>query len=253
VNRLLRSERVIVSDVPGTTRDSIDVPFTIGKGVTARHYVLVDTAGLRRSGKVSTAVEKFSHMRTEGSIKGADVVVLVLDALRGTSAHDKRIAASVLKYGKGCVVLINKWDAIEETTQRKYGPEVMRIMPFLGYCPIVFASAKTGYNIRRTIQAIDCVASQVQLALPTGILNRTVTSAYERVQPPSVKGKRLKLFYATQVGIKPVRIRIFVNDPSRVVASYREYLIKMLRRKFGLEGAPVFLEFKSRRVEQKRR
>lgn len=245
VNRLLRNDRVIVSDVPGTTRDSIDIPFVVGKGNQARHYVLIDTAGMRRAGKVKSSVERFSLFRAEKSISNADVVVLMLDAVQGPTAQDKKIASLILKRGKGCLILVNKWDIAGETTQRQYGPAIFRAMPFMGHCPIMFMSAKTGYNIRRTVEAIDHVAAQVRVVLPTGILNRTILDAYERVHPPTIKGKRLKLFYATQVGCKPVRIRLFVNDPKRVRPAYRDYLIKTLRQKFGLEGAPVVLQFRS--------
>jgi len=247
VNRLLRSERVIVSEIPGTTRDSIDVPFSVGKGNQARHYVLTDTAGLRRKGKVKDSVEKFSHLRAERTIAGADVVVLMLDALQGPTAQDKKIAASILHHNKGCLVVVNKWDLAAESTQRRYGPALVEAMPFMKHCPVLFISAETGYNIRRSVDAVDYVASQVQAELPTGILNRTILDATARVQPPAVKGKQLKIFYATQVGREPVRVRIFVNDPKRVKASYREYIVRTLRSKFGLEGAPVILHFRSRR------
>jgi len=247
VNRLLRSDRVIVSDIPGTTRDSIDIPFVVGHGSQARHYVLIDTAGLRRPGKVRTSVEKFSHFRAEKSISIADVVVLMLDAVQGPTAQDKRIASTVLKYEKGCVVLVNKWDLAEETAQHKYAPAIFRAMPFMAHCPVVFISAKTGYNIRRTVEAIDCVASQVRAVLSTGLLNRTILNAHNRIQPPMVRGKRLRIYYATQVSRGPVRINLYVNDPKRVQTAYRDYLVKTLRGKFGLEGAPVVLQFRSRR------
>jgi len=251
INRLLRSDRVIVSDVPGTTRDSIDVPFVVGRGEQARHYLLVDTAGMRRVGKIDNSVERFSHFRSERTIKECDVAVLVLDATQGPTAQDKKIAAKIIENNKGCLVLVNKWD-LQEETQRKFGPELARAMPFMAHCPVVFASAVTGYNIRRTVEAIDYVAAQVSTALPTGVLNRTLQDASRRVQPQAVEGKRLKLYYATQVGVEPVRIRIFVNDPTRVRANYRDYLVRSLRGKFGLEGAPVILQFRSHHEEKKR-
>jgi len=247
INRLLRDDRVIVSEVPGTTRDSIDVPFSVGKGEQARHYVLIDTAGMRRGGKVRNPVERFSMLRTQKSVRNADVVVLVLDAAQGPTAQDKKIGSAVLENGKGCVLLVNKWD-LADVTQRRYGPEVVRVMPFMSHCPMVFVSAKTGYNMRRSVEAIDHVASQVQSVLPTGILNRTVLDAAERVQPPRVKGTRLKIFYTAQVGSGPIRIRMFVNDPSRARSAYRDYLVRILRERFGLEGAPVVLQFRARRA-----
>lgn len=251
VNRLLRSDRVIVSSTPGTTRDSVDVPFTVGKGPQARHYVLVDTAGMRRMGKVDSTVERFSLMRAEKSIRGANVVILVLDARQGPTSHDKKIAALIRNHHRGCIVLVNKWDLAQgEVTQRQYGPALVETMPFMGHCPVLFASAQSGYNIRRTVEAIDYVASQVTLAIPTGLLNRTLHQAYEQVAPPSIKGRRLKLYYATQVGQDPIRIRIFVNHPQTVRPAYRAYLVKQLRERFGLEGAPVLLQFRARGAGQ---
>ncbi|MBL7076660.1 MAG: ribosome biogenesis GTPase Der [Kiritimatiellae bacterium] len=245
INRLLRSDRVIVSEVPGTTRDSIDVPFSVGSGPQARHYVLVDTAGMRRVGKIDNSVERFSRFRAEKSIKEADVVVVLTDAGTDPTAMDKKIAAAVIRENKGCVVIVNKWD-LATTTQRQFAPEVKRIMPFMGHCPLVFASAKTGYNIRRTVEAIDHVAAQVSTTLPTGVLNRVLEASYAKVSPPSVRGKRLKLYYATQVSHSPIIIRIFCNDPKRIVPAYRAYLVRTLRSHFGLEGAPVLLQFRGR-------
>ena len=248
INRILRNNRVIVSNIPGTTRDSIDIPFTVGKGPQARHYVLVDTAGMRRSGKIDSSVERFSLFRAEKSIKSANVVIHVLDAKQGPTAFDKKIAALISEYNRGCIVLVNKWDLAEgEVTQRQYGPALVETMPFMGHCPVLFASAKTGYNIRQTIEAIDYVAGQVTVEIPTGILNRTIQDAFERVKPPSDNGRRMKIYYATQVGSDPVRIRIFVNNQKIVTPAYRSYLIKRLRAKFGLEGAPVVLQFRTRK------
>lgn len=249
VNRLLRSDRVIVSEIPGTTRDSIDVPFVVGHGDQARHYQLIDTAGMRRVGKIDSSVERFSHFRSEKSIRNADIVVHVLDATTGPTAQDKHIASVIRDAAKGCLLLVNKWD-LSEVTQRQLGPEVAREMPFVSHCPIVFASAETGYNIRRTVEAIDYVASQVQTDLPTGVLNRTLKAAYERISPPAFKGRLLKIYYATQVSKAPVRVRIFVNEPRCVQMNYRQYLIKALRAKFGMEGAPVQLQFRSRHQDR---
>jgi GTP-binding protein len=250
VNRLLRSDRVIVSNIPGTTRDSIDVPFTVGTGVQARRYRLIDTAGIRRVGKIDTSVERFSRFRAEKSIRESDVVVLVLDAVQGPTAQDKKIAAIIQEEKKGCVVLVNKWD-LQEETQTQYGPQVYRTMPFVAYCPIVFASSKTGYNIRRSIDAIDHVAAQVRTDLPTGVLNRTLQDAYEKVKPPAINGARLKIYYATQTGVAPIRIKLFVNNPKVVRDAYRSYLIKTIRKKFGLEGAPIILNFTARKRVRK--
>jgi len=246
INRLLRSDRVIVSDIPGTTRDSIDIPFVVGKGDQAGHYLLIDTAGIRRTGKIDNAVERFSRFRAEESIARADVAVLVLDAIAGPTAQDKKIASMIIEKNKGCVILVNKWD-LEQTTQAKYGPALHRVMPFVGHCPVVFSSALSGYNIRKSIDAIDYVADQIQAELPTGMLNSTIMDACKKTQPAAVGGRRLKIFYCTQVGRAPIRIRVFVNDPLRVQENYKTYLVRMLRSRFGLEGAPVLLQFRARR------
>ncbi|MCE9613062.1 MAG: ribosome biogenesis GTPase Der [Lentisphaerae bacterium] len=249
INRLLGDERVIVSSVPGTTRDSIDIPFQVGTGPTARRYLLVDTAGMRRSGKIDTVVERFSRMRTEDSLARANVAVLLLDAAVGPTAQDKTIAAMVMKYQRGAVVLVNKWD-LAEATQRRYDPALREEMPFLSHCPILYVSAHSGFNIRRSLEVIDAVAAQVQTRLPTGILNRAILDAYERVQAPAISGKRLKLYYVTQVGCDPIRIRLFINvEGGAVPPAYRDYLERSLREKFGLEGAPIVLQFVARRRE----
>jgi GTP-binding protein len=251
INRLLRHERVIVSDVPGTTRDSIDIPFSVGQGEQARHYLLIDTAGMRRIGKIDSSVERFSRFRAEKSIAHADVVVLVLDETAGPTAQDKKIASLIQEHRKGIIIIVNKWD-LSETTQTKYLPALLRAIPFMEYCPVVFLSSKSGFNIRKSVDAIDYVAAQVSKTLPTGILNRAVLDAYERLSPQSIQGKRLNILYCTQVGKEPIRIRLFVNDPRLVRPNYRRYLERKLRDKFGLEGAPVILEFRSRQRSDKR-
>jgi len=247
INRLLRNERVIVSDVPGTTRDSVEIPFAVGRGESARHYILVDTAGIRKQGRTRSAVDQYSLLRTEKSVAAADVVVLVLDAVAGPTAGDKKIAGQILDKHRGCLLLVNKWDLTgKEVTQRRYARALAEALPFLPFVPIVFASAQSGYNIRRSIEVIDYVGAQVSATLTTGTLNRVLHEAMQRVAPPMVKGRRLKLYYATQVGVRPVRVRLFVNDPKRVSSSYRSYLMHALRDAFGLEGAPVVLQFRRR-------
>jgi GTP-binding protein len=246
INRLIHSPRLIVSEIPGTTRDSVDIPFTLGSGPTARHYVLTDTAGMRRLTKVDNTIERFSVMRTERSIQRADVVVLMLDAALGPSAQDKTIIDMILRERKGCVIIVNKWDLMGHSTQKKYEEALARSLPFLNWVPVVFVSAQSGLNIKRCLETIDQVAAHVQMPLTTGVLNRAILDAYEKVQPPIVKGKRFKIYYATQTGVKPIRIGLFVNDPERLPAAYEEYLIKALRRRFGLEGAPILLEAKAR-------
>jgi len=253
VNRLLRSDRVIVSDTPGTTRDSIDVPFQLGLGPQARHYVLTDTAGIRRRGKVSTAVEKFSSMRAESSIKRADVVIMMIDATTGATAQDKKIAGLIQRENRGCLLVVNKWDCMDGTTQRTFGPQLYKDLFFLRDIPVVYLSAKTGYNIRKSVEAVDHVAAQIQAQLPTGVLNRVVHDAFDRVQAPVVKGRPLKVYYCTQVGRQPLRIEMFVNAPRGIQPAYRTYIEREIRSHFGLEGAPLVLRFRSRHKEDKRR
>ena len=248
INRLLRAERVIVSEIAGTTLDSIDVPFTIGSGEQARHYTLVDTAGMRNRHSVDNAVERFSLFRAEESVKDADVVVLVLDPELGPTVQDKHIAALIQKNKKGCVLLMNKWDLAEEKgmTQTKTEPVLRQIMPFMNYVPLVFISAKTGYNVRRSIEVIDAVAAQTRVKLPTGMLNRTLVEATRRVVAPSRGGKRLRVYYAVQLGVAPITIRMFVNDPKVATKPYTDFMTRSLRERFGLEGAPVEILYRAR-------
>jgi len=245
INRLLRDERVIVSEVPGTTRDSVEVPFVVGSGPEAQHYLLIDTAGIRRADKGRKGLDYYSLLRTEKAIERADVVVVVTDASQGVTAQDLHIAGSVLENRKGCIVLVNKWD-LSEVTQRATISDKKYILKDMGFVPVVFASAKTGYNIRKTVDAISHVASQVRTELPTGVLNRVIAKASEKLSPPMVSGKRLKIFYGTQTGIQPVTITLFVNDLGRMKSSYTSYMIRELRAAFGLEGAPVVLKLRSR-------
>ena len=247
INKLLRSDRVIVSSMPGTTRDSVDIPFVVSQDTQARHYFLIDTAGMHRRCKAKSAVEKFSRLRTEKSIAKSDVIVLVIDTVQGPTTYDKKIGSFVLKHQKGCIILINKWDLATDRSERRYDSVLKSAVPFLRHCPVVFASTKTGFNIRRSVDVINHVASQVSVTLPTSLLNRTITEAYMRVASP----KGLKIFYSTQVGTGPVRIRLFVNDPKRVQNDDKAYLVRKLREGFGLEGAPVVLEFRSRRSTRK--
>ncbi len=248
VNRLLQRDRVIVSTVPGTTRDNIEVPFVIGRGPQARHYLLIDTAGMRPSRKVDTAVEKFSLIRVEEAVRRADVVAVVLDAARGPSRQDKHIAARVQAEHKGCVLIVNKWDLAAGTgvTPRTYRDALHRELPFLDYAPLLFVSAATGAGVRASIDAVDRVGAAVSTTVTTGILNRALHDIFARQSPPAVKGRRFRFYYAVQTGVRPFRLRLFVNDPSLCAGSYEQYVIHRLREAFGLEGAPVRLRFAAR-------
>ena len=248
VNRILRQVRLIVSDVAGTTRDSIEVPFTLGEGASASHYRFIDTAGMRNVHKIDSAVERFSHFRAEAAIRDADVVILAIDASEGPLVQDKRIAAVIARENKGCILAVNKWDLAHdnpetEVTETKYEPELRRAMPFLNFCPVVFCSAFSGYNVRRLLETVDAVAAGTRAQLPTGLLNRVIGDAYGAVKPPSSGHKHFKIFYAAQTGNQPVRVRLFVNDAKIPGANYTSYLIKALRSAFGLEGVPVVIDY----------
>jgi len=247
VNGALHKERVIVSDIPGTTRDSIDIPFVLGQGPGARHYLLTDTAGIRKKGKIDTLVERFSLDRTEKSIGKADVAIVLIDAVQGPTAMDKTIVSMVMEANKGCVLAVNKWDLMRDhTTEKKYREALARAIPYLGFVPVEFISAKTGHGLKAVFDRVDHVARQIDSDLPTGVLNRVILRAVEKVQPPYVLNKRFKVFYAVQTGRRPVTVRLFVNYPDILPAAYEQYLLARLREAFGLEGAPIRLVLKRR-------
>lgn len=248
VNALLEEERVIVSEMPGTTRESIDVPFTIDAGDAPRHYVLVDNAGMRKMGRIDSAVERYGHFRAEKSIQRADVAVLVMDSARGPTAYEKRIASTILEARRGCVLVLNKWDLLEEETSfREAADALFEAMPFMAHCPLVCLSAQTGFNVREVVAAIDRVAANLVTELPTGILNRVIGRAFQESPPPRLRGRPLKIFYATQTGVRPPRITLFVNDPARARPNYSDYLVRRLRENFSLEGVFVDVKYKARR------
>jgi GTP-binding protein len=207
--------------------------------------MLIDTAGMRKLGKVHGSVERFSVFRAEESIEHADVVVLMLDAEQGPTVQDKKIAAKILDEKRGCVVIVNKWDLAKGVKPKEYERALRDVMFFLNFSPVIFASSKSGFNIQKSIDVIDHVAAQVRTTLTTGLLNRVMRDAFDRVQPPMVQGKRLKYYYCTQTGTQPIRVRFFVNETTRLTPAYRSYLISVLRKVFGLEGAPVILDFRS--------
>ena len=250
VNRLLNAPRVIVSEIAGTTRDAVEVPFTIGSGPEARHYMLVDTAGMKPHTKMSkTSVDNFSLFRSEQAIEEADVVILLLDPVMGPTMQDKRIAGKILDAHRACVLMLNKWDlALEEgiTNEKKAADAVRAMMPFLNFAPIVFCSNKSGYNIRRTVEAIDRAAASASERIPTGMLNNVIVKATKKTLSPMIKGKRLKIYYGLQVSTNPQTIRLFVNDPKLVTPAYLSFIEKNIRARFGLEGAPLRIFLKAR-------
>ena len=250
INRLLNAPRVIVSEIAGTTRDAVEVPFTIGSGPEARRYMLVDTAGMKPHTKMSkTSVDNFSLFRSEQAIEEADVVVLLLDPVMGPTMQDKRIAGKILDAHRACVLMLNKWDLAMEkgiTSEKKAAEAVRKMMPFLNFAPIVFCSNKSGYNIRRTVEAIDRAAASASERIPTGMLNNAIVKATKKTVSPMVRGKRLKIYYGLQVSTNPQTIRLFVNDPKLVTPAYLSYIEKNIRARFGLEGAPLRIFMKAR-------
>ena len=249
VNRLLNAPRVIVSEIAGTTRDAVEVPFTIGSGPDARRYMLVDTAGMKPHTKMSkTSVDNFSLFRSEQAIEEADVVLLLIDAQIGPTMQDKRIAGKILDANRACVVLCQKWDLAqaEGMTETKALPAIRKMMPFLNFAPVVFCSNKSGYNVRRTIDAIDRAAASASERLPTGMLNRVIETATKKTLSPMVKGRRLKIYYGLQVSTNPQTLRLFVNDPKLITPAYLSFIEKNIRARFGLEGAPLRMLAKAR-------
>lgn len=254
INRLTGKERVIVSNVPGTTRDSIPVPFTLRAADGGeRHYMLVDTAGMRKQGRVHESVEKFSLFRAEAGIAEADIVVLMMDAEAGPSTQEKKVAALIRQHHKACVVLVNKWDLAKGSgvKERDYESQMRNELFFLGDIPILFVSAKSGHGIRRSFDVIDTVATRLGTHLPTGVLNRVIRDAFEKSQPPFSRGRQLKFYYATQTGRNPPRVTLFVNQPKLSTPSHQAFLSARLRAAFDLAGVPLILRYRSSHGEPK--
>ncbi len=246
VNALFGGDRVIVSPTPGTTRDSVDVPFAIGTGADARSYLLTDTAGMRRPGKIRHTIERLGLARAMRSVARADLVALMLDAAQGPTAQDKAIGGRIAAQYKACLVLVNKWDLMPGRTEREYRAALARALPFLDFAPVVLLSATTGYRVRAAVDAIHRVAARLDTRLSTGALNRILAAAVERTPPPAPGGQRLKMYYATQTGCRPITILLFVNHPAALAPSYASYLVHALRRAFDLEGIPVRLQCRAR-------
>ena len=237
INCILGEKRVIVSNVAGTTRDAVDTPFENDKG----KYVFIDTAGIRRKSKVDERVEKFSVMRAQLAIERADVCVIMIDAREGVTEQDTKIAGLAHEAGKASIVVVNKWDLVEKETgtMEKMRKDVMRDLSFMSYAPILFISALTGQRTERLFELINFVNDQSNMRISTGMLNDVLADAQARVQPPTDKGRRLKIYYMTQTGIKPPNFVIFCNSRELFHFSYQRYLENQIRSVFGLEGAPV--------------
>ena len=271
VNALTASERVVVSPIPGTTRDSVDVPFEVVTEGVRQSYVLIDTAGLRKTRSVGDSIEFFSVKRAEESIARSDIVILVLDAEAGITEQDKKVADRIVQARRACIVVVNKWDLVNDairkarveeierrqtkasrhapnvmTTLSEFGEWVQEHLFFLDYAPVIFTSAKSGFHLDRLLEAVRYVAAQLQQKIPTGILNRTLRDAVERRQPISARGHRLTFFYATQVRQAPPTFLMFVNRDELFSDQYKKYLADQMRIAFGYEGCPVILTAKPR-------
>ena len=271
INALTQSERVVVSPIPGTTRDAVDVPFEVVTEGVRESYVLIDTAGLRKTRRVDDSIEFFSVKRAEESIARCDIAVLVLDAEAGITEQDKKVADRIVEARRACIVVVNKWDLMDDavrtarleeierrrkkegrnapnvmTTLSEFGEWVQEHLFFLDYAPVIFTSAQSGFHLDRLLEAVRYVAAQLQQKVPTAILNRTLQDAVERRQPVSARGHRLKFFYATQVRQAPPTFLLFVSRDELFSDQYKKYLADQMRRAFGYEGCPIILAAKAR-------
>jgi GTP-binding protein len=272
INALTHSERVIVSPIPGTTRDAIDVPFEVETEGVRSKYILIDTAGMRKTRKVDDSIEFFSVQRSEESIIRSDITVLVIDAESGITEQDKKIADTIVENRRACILVINKWDLFDQevrearveeiekrnakkrsegqartlTTLSEFGKWVQEKLFFLDYAPVIFTSAKSGFHLDRLLEAVRYVAAQLQQKIPTAILNRTLRDAVDRRQPVSSVGHRLKFYYATQVRQAPPTFLLFVNRDELFSEQYKKYLGGELRKAFGYEGCPIIFVPKPR-------
>jgi len=244
INRILGEERVIVSDVPGTTRDAIDTFYQIDD----RKYMFIDTAGIRRQSRIEENIEKYSIIRSWTAVDRADVCIIMIDANEGVTEQDTKIAGYAHEQGKESIIAVNKWDTVkkETGTLEEYRKKVIQDLEFMSYAPVVFVSARTGQRIDRLLELIDYVNDQASFRVQTGLLNDVLNEAIAMVQPPSDKGKRLKIYYMTQVGIKPPSFVVFVNDAELMHYSYLRYLQNTLRSNFGFEGTPIRFTIKEK-------
>jgi GTP-binding protein len=271
VNALTNSQRVVVSPIPGTTRDAVDVPFEVTTEGVKENYILIDTAGMRKTRRVDESIEFFSVQRAEESILRCDICVLMLDAESGITEQDKKVADRIVEARKACIVVVNKWDLMDEDVRKarieeierrdkkvaKRGPRVMTTLAefggwvqenlfFLDYAPVIFTSAKSGFNLDRLLEAVRYVAAQLRQKIPTALLNRTLQDAIEGRQPVSSHGHRLKFYYATQVKLAPPTFLAFVNRKDLLSPQYERYLGNELRRAFGYEGCPLVIVARAR-------
>lgn len=245
VNKILGENRVIVSNIAGTTRDAIDSEFENSYG----KYVFIDTAGIRRKSKVTENLERYSVMRTSLAIERSDVCIFMIDANEGVTEQDAKIAGEAHEAGKGIIIAVNKWDEYEKdnNTVEKYKKEIYNKLSYLSYAPIIFISAKTGQRVEKLYELINTVASQNAMRVLTSVLNQVLNEAIAIVQPPTDKGKRLKIFYMTQASTKPPTFVVFVNDKQLFHFSYERYLVNQLRKEFVLTGTPIRIIVREKR------
>lgn len=248
INHVLGENRVIVSNIPGTTRDAIDSHFTRD----GQKYTFIDTAGMRKRGKIEDeSIEKYSVIRSLMAVERADVCLLLIDATEGVTEQDTKIAGFAHEKGKGIIIVVNKWDAVEkdDKTMEEYRKQVMEGLAFITYCPILFISAKTGQRVHKLFEMIQIVSNNCSMRITTGMLNDLVSDATARVQPPTDKGRRLKILYCVQAGIKPPTFIFFVNSKKLFHFSYLRYLENRIREAFGFAGVPIKFIVREREKE----
>ena len=248
INKLAQEDRVIVSDIAGTTRDAIDTDIRYN----GKEYVFIDTAGLRRKNKIKEDLERYSIIRTVTAVDRADVVIIVIDAKEGITEQDAKIAGIAHERGKGIIIAVNKWDAIEkdDKTIYRHTEKIRQILSFMPYAEILFISAKSGQRLNKLFDMIDLVIENNSMRVATGVLNEIVAEAVAMQQPPSDKGKRLKIYYTTQVAVKPPTFVIFVNDKELMHFSYTRYLENRIRDTFGFRGTALKFIIRERKEEQ---
>ena len=249
INKLLGENRLIVSDIAGTTRDAVDTEVTY----QGREYVFIDTAGIRRKNKVKEDLEHYMIIRTVGAVERADVVLLVIDAVEGVTEQDAKIAGIAHDRGKAVIIAVNKWDAIEkdDKTIYRFTEKVRNILSFMQYAEIIFISAKTGQRLPKLYETIDMVSENHAMRVQTGVLNEIMAEAVAMQQPPSDKGKRLRLYYITQASVKPPTFVIFVNDKELMHFSYTRYIENQIRHTFGFRGTPLRFIIRERKDKER--
>lgn len=244
LNRILGEERTIVSDVAGTTRDAIDSPFENGQG----KFLFIDTAGMRKKSKVEEDIEKYSVLRATMAIDRSDVCLILIDGRDGVTEQDTKVAGLAHEAGKACIIVVNKWDLVDKDgkTMDKMTADIRRDLGFMTYAPVLFISALTGQRVEKLFEMIVAVSNQASMRITTGMLNNVLADAQTRVQPPSDKGRRLKIYYMTQVGIRPPHFVIFCNEARLFHFSYQRYLENQIRSVFGLTGTPIILSIRQK-------